>query len=201
MSIHCPEIIFIGDSINAYALRDAYPGKCAVRESNVLTCVDDIVADAIVSPANSWGFMDGGIDAVYTQMWGPKLQEKVQEKIFKQHENGLVIGTGFFVDLPEPIISSTPQVKKMLIVPTMYHPQTLASALDIYLAWTVVFKLCRDLKLEKIICPSMGTGAGRLRTEYSVNCMLMAYKHVFIFPFKPTCWQQVVEMRYQLERL
>jgi len=33
----------------------------------------DIVADAVVSPANSFGFMDGGIDAVYTHQFGFEL--------------------------------------------------------------------------------------------------------------------------------
>jgi hypothetical protein len=38
----------------------------------------DIKADAIVSPANSFGFMDGGIDAVYTYQFGAGLQERLQ---------------------------------------------------------------------------------------------------------------------------
>jgi len=34
----------------------------------------DIPCDAIVSPANSFGFMDGGIDAVYMRHFGPRIQ-------------------------------------------------------------------------------------------------------------------------------
>jgi hypothetical protein len=30
----------------------------------------DIKADAIISPANSFGFMDGGIDLVYSEHYG-----------------------------------------------------------------------------------------------------------------------------------
>ena len=38
----------------------------------------DIKADAVVSPANSFGFMDGGIDGAYTWYFGPELQANLQ---------------------------------------------------------------------------------------------------------------------------
>lgn len=41
----------------------------------------DVKADAIVSPANSFGFMDSGIDAVYTYQFGEGLQQRLQEVI------------------------------------------------------------------------------------------------------------------------
>ena len=34
----------------------------------------DVECDAVVSPANSYGFMDGGIDAVYLGHFGPEIQ-------------------------------------------------------------------------------------------------------------------------------
>jgi len=45
----------------------------------------DVRADAVVSPANSFGFMDGGIDAVYTYQLGPQLQQRVQAEIAAAH--------------------------------------------------------------------------------------------------------------------
>ena len=46
----------------------------------------DVRADAVVSPANSFGFMDGGIDAVYTYQLGPQLQQRVQAEIAAAHD-------------------------------------------------------------------------------------------------------------------
>jgi len=34
----------------------------------------DIECDAVVSPANSFGFMDGGIDLIYSQFFGWHVQ-------------------------------------------------------------------------------------------------------------------------------
>lgn len=39
--------------------------------------VTDVDADAVVSPANSWGLMGGGIDAVYAR-WFPGISERVR---------------------------------------------------------------------------------------------------------------------------
>jgi hypothetical protein len=45
----------------------------------------DLAADAIVSPANSFGFMDGGIDLIYSQRFGWKLQEDLRQIIQNEH--------------------------------------------------------------------------------------------------------------------
>src|SRR5215467_5787903 len=41
----------------------------------------DVTADAIISPANSFGFMDGGIDAVYTYQLGEQVQDRLRERL------------------------------------------------------------------------------------------------------------------------
>jgi O-acetyl-ADP-ribose deacetylase (regulator of RNase III) len=41
----------------------------------------DLTCDAVVSPANSFGFMDGGIDALYARHFGPDLQPRLQHLI------------------------------------------------------------------------------------------------------------------------
>ena len=37
----------------------------------------DLNVDAIVSPANSFGFMDGGIDMLYSQHFGWQVQDRL----------------------------------------------------------------------------------------------------------------------------
>src|SRR5262245_39700765 len=41
----------------------------------------DLEVDAVVSPANSFGFMDGGIDHLYSDRFGWHVQEGLQELI------------------------------------------------------------------------------------------------------------------------
>lgn len=38
-----------------------------------------VAKNAVVSPANGYGFMDGGIDAAYVRLFGGGIKAKVQE--------------------------------------------------------------------------------------------------------------------------
>ncbi|MCA9068855.1 MAG: Appr-1-p processing protein, partial [Planctomycetaceae bacterium] len=58
----------------------------------------DIPCDAIVSPANSFGFMDGGIDRLYTERYGLALQERVQSAIQTEHAGELLVGAALIVE-------------------------------------------------------------------------------------------------------
>jgi O-acetyl-ADP-ribose deacetylase (regulator of RNase III) len=49
-------------------------------------------ADAIVSPANSFGYMDGGIDAVYLERFGAGLQARLQAVLREEHHGELPVG-------------------------------------------------------------------------------------------------------------
>src|ERR1700733_14683791 len=48
--------------------------------------------DAVVSPANSFGFMDGGIDLAYRRFFGLDLQSRVQAKIQNEFYGELPVG-------------------------------------------------------------------------------------------------------------
>lgn len=48
--------------------------------------------DAIVSPANSFGFMDGGLDLHISEKFGWHLQDELQAKIASLDEKELLIG-------------------------------------------------------------------------------------------------------------
>lgn len=45
----------------------------------------DVRCDAVVSPANSFGFMDGGIDLIYSYHFGWHVQEQLQKLIQTKH--------------------------------------------------------------------------------------------------------------------
>lgn len=57
-------------------LADAWERFCgdlefvSIHEGDIL----EVACEAVVSPANSFGFMDGGIDAQYLDFFGPKIQ-------------------------------------------------------------------------------------------------------------------------------
>ena len=52
--------------------------------------------DAIVSPANSFGVMDGGIDEVYRRCFGQQVQTAVQQAILEQFRGELPVSNAFY---------------------------------------------------------------------------------------------------------
>ena len=69
--------------------------KYFASQPNVVIHESDILAkkaDAILSPANSFGFMDGGIDLAYSHLFGWDLQDRLQEKLHREHAGELPVG-------------------------------------------------------------------------------------------------------------
>lgn len=56
-------------------------------------------ADALVSPANSFGEMGGGLDLAIRDCFGFVLQTRVQEQIRKQHYGELLVGQAIITPL------------------------------------------------------------------------------------------------------
>ena len=57
----------------------------------------DLSADAVISPANSFGFMDGGIDLVYSKRFGWHVQERIQQLLRESHDGELPVGLAVIV--------------------------------------------------------------------------------------------------------
>ena len=80
-----------------------------VHRGNIL----NLDVDAVVSPANSFGFMDGGIDMVYSQHFGWNVQQQLQNQIRHLHHGELLVG---MADIVETKASNIPY---LIAAPTM----------------------------------------------------------------------------------
>src|SRR5271166_3607179 len=65
-----------------------------VRHGSIL----DASCDGVVSPANSFGFIDSGIHALYKRRFGSQIQESVQSMIRDRHHGELVVGAADLVE-------------------------------------------------------------------------------------------------------
>lgn len=89
---------------------------CAIDENlalsweNVLCQVDvpqievfrgdilDSGCDVVVSPANSFGFMDGGVDLLFSRYFGWGVQAELQQKLQKRPLGELLVGEALAVE-------------------------------------------------------------------------------------------------------
>ena len=147
------------------------------RSCGDLRCVEvhqgsifDAACDAVVSPANGFGFMDGGLDRLYTEFFGPAVQERVQACIRSCHDGELLVGQADIVP------TSNARIPYLIAAPTMRVPTTLGGSIHPYLVARAVFLLvqrgrfsCGELagepvagRVRRVAFPGLGTGVGRV---------------------------------------
>ena len=140
-------------------------------------------ADAIVSPANSFGFMDGGIDWAYTKFFGPELQKDVQDAIKTLPFSELLVGQAILV----PTRNS--HIPNLIVAPTMRLPSIIHDSVDVLLATRAAVRVALQNGYRTITIPGMGTGAGKMAANTAVKRMLQGIDEAFNPPDFPTSWR------------
>ena len=149
---------------------------------------DGPITDAIVSPANSWGFLDGGIDAVYSHRW-PHLQAKLQKHLAENFYGELPVGCATIIPIHDG--QKKEDFNWLISAPTMRIPQNVQNTVNAYLAFRAslieVLRYNHNLSLnyhlspiETILCPGMGTAIGRMPHQIAALQMYHAWKRICI---------------------
>lgn len=127
--------------------------------------------NTIVSPANSYGFMDGGIDRMYTEFFGMQPQQEVQDQI-RLRPNGMFrVGSAIFVH------TGHPSIPYMIAAPTMISPEAIPAS-NCFFAMSAILRTCsqhRDV-ITDIFCPGLGTGVGKVPPSEAAKEMADAYR-------------------------
>ena len=154
------------------ALADAWERFCgdlpfvSVHRGSIF----DLSCDAVVSPANSYGFMDGGIDMLYSEVFGWGVQERLQALIQEKHHGELLVGSAEIVE------TGYPNLPFLIAAPTMRVPMILQHSVNPYLAARAVLLLVKHStfshgphqskliseSVNSIAFPGLGTGVGRI---------------------------------------
>ena len=157
----------------------------------------DQSCDAVVSPANSFGFMDGGIDALYTQRFGSKIQERLQSVIRDKHHGELLIGAAEIVETDDV------DIRFVIAAPTMRVPMILKDSVNPYLAARAVFILIQSgvfdagrfkgesisKIVESVAFPGLGTGVGQVGFNTCAHQVRAAIDDVILKTGSfPTTW-------------
>lgn len=145
------------------------------HQTNVTVLKGDLTqasCDAIVSPANSFGFMDGGVDYAISERLGWDLQLKLQEKIRNLPERELLIGKAMTIETGDesiPYLISAPTMR----VPTNFNIPT---SINAYLATKAAILAAKHHEaIEYVAFPGMCTGIGRMKPEIAANQMFSAF--------------------------
>jgi O-acetyl-ADP-ribose deacetylase (regulator of RNase III) len=169
----------------ARALADTFADADAVEvvEGNLL----DLDSDGIVSPANSFGDMGGGIDRAIDDFHRGKAQEAVRAAIAERFLGELPVGMALVVELPGP------RLPFVVAAPTMRVPGSVAATINAYLAMraalvaVLLHNKAAGRPIRSLAVPGLGTGVGGLHPVEAAAQMRTAFDNVVAGR-----WQQVV---------
>lgn len=148
---------------------------------------------AYVSPANSLGFMDGGIDYVYSRIMFPGLEADVKRAIADHGGNTSKLGRPFLPIGRALVVPVTPPGVYMVVAPTMLMPHDVRGTHNAYHATYAALKAaCDHGNITRLIIPGMCTGCGMMGAAEAVGQMKRA--HDDFLAGRPPAWtpEQIV---------
>lgn len=167
----------------------------------------DVDCDALVSPANSFGFMDGGIDGLYLEHFGPAIQAAVRRQISDHHGGELLVGDADIVSTGDH------SIPYLIAAPTMRVPMKLRDSVHPYLAARAVFRLVTSGTftgsqhngravsevVKRVAMPGLGTGVGGIGANNCARQVAAAYADIVLDAFEmPTSWAEASERHHRL---
>ena len=151
---------------------------CFDSAPNVFIHQQDILtrtADAILSPANSFGFMDGGIDLLYSNFFGWEIQDRLQKSIRAEHAGEVPIGCAVVVP------TNHDRIPLLVSAPTMRVPGDISDTVNVYLAFRAALLAVRSsTRIKSLLSPALGTGIGRMSARRAARQMHAAYVDVVL---------------------
>ncbi len=153
--------------------------------------------DCMVSPANSFGLMDGGIDLAIRDFYGMSIQYKVQKRIQKEFYGEQPVGTSMivFTDNDDyPFLAHTP---------TMRVPSNIAGTDNVYNAMFAMLRAVANhnraskTKINTVLCPGLGTATGVVPLKEAARQMALAYRN-FLHPTTNMIWKNLMERHREI---
>lgn len=140
----------------------------------------------VVSPANSFGLMDGSYDLAITNWYGNQLQERVQEYIIKNYLGEQPVGTSFIIE--------TKKDNQFLIhTPTMRTPEEIVDPRIIYQCMRTTLIVAKKNNIKSILIPMFGAHVGKVKPQIVAKMMWKAYTQINNPPTKID-WDYVEEV-------
>lgn len=136
----------------------------------------DAGCDAIVSPANSFGDMSGGIDKAIDDFHEGAAQTAIMQAIADHFHGELPVGMALVVEVPNR------RMPYVVAAPTMRVPSRIAGTINAYLAMRAALVAvlrhnhgAPGRAIRRLAVPGLGTGVGGMAPAESAEQMRVAH--------------------------
>lgn len=133
-----------------------------VKKASIAT----IDVDAIVNPANSFGYMGGGVAGVIKRVGGNIIEEEAIQQAPIQIGQAVLTSAGDLV------------CEKVIHAPTMHNPAELTDPHKVLCAVKAALELADKEGFKTLAMPGMGTGVGGLDKQEAANTIVKAIKEM-----------------------
>ncbi|MBI3099514.1 MAG: macro domain-containing protein [Planctomycetes bacterium] len=137
-----------------------------------------VECNAVVSPANSFGFMDGGLDRALSVRFGEALQSQVQQATAVRPLRELLVGEAMLAPTGD---AHTPW---LVSAPTMRVPMRLRQSVNAYLAMKAILASTMthagSPPIRSVAIPRLGTGVGGLPAKVAARQMWFAFSETVL---------------------
>ncbi len=125
----------------------------------------------VVSPANSFGIMDGGYDLALRNYYGMQLQDRVQKYIMDKFYGEQPVGTSF-------IIPTGKDNQLLIHTPTMRTPDKIKDKTIIYQCMRSTLIEAKKNNITSIVIPMFGGLTGCSKAQEIAKMMRLAYDQI-----------------------
>ena len=154
------------------AMREAWEKELERRPRLAALC--SVVA--VVSPANSFGFMRGGVDGVYTRVFGEGVESRLQAIIRTLPAEELPVGEALIVP------TGHTGIPWLISAPTMRRPSVLHDGDPVRRSARAAMRAGLEQAFASIAFPGMGTGTGRLPFDVAAKAMFDGMEEALFSP-------------------
>lgn len=178
-----PQLIFFDLNKNfidqyRFVLENKIPNSIFIHENLKSLLQKNKDVNAVVSPANSYGFFNGGIDSTINTILNnvePIVKQKIEQVGSLDNSGRSYLPVGKCIVIPR-------NNYYLFVAPTMVMPSKLPKdTLNVSLAFNSIleqaFMLSRQGIKLTIACPCLGTGVGQLDPTNSAKQVLGAYNY------------------------
>ena len=140
----------------------------------------DYTVDAVVSPANAFGLMDGGYDGAITRYFGKQLMKDVQYKIITEWYGEQPVGTSLSVPIKGKQVYYNDKIKDMILIhtPTMRTPSLIVDNKVIYQCMRTTLIEAIKNNVRNIVIPAFGGCSGGVGFSTIAKMMYLAYVQI-----------------------
>jgi O-acetyl-ADP-ribose deacetylase (regulator of RNase III) len=158
----------------------AYPAVRVVHGS-----IFETDANTLVSPANSFGIMDGGLDGKLRDYFGESVEKAVRERIREQFHGELPVGLAAVVE------TGHARHPYLISAPTMRYPADVSHSVNAYLATksTLSVAIAHPAQL-RIALPGFCALTGGMSPTQVARQMRIAYERVVVRMYSYSHWRE-----------